>query len=572
MADEPRTAAPLTLIYLDVDDEITSAAARIRLAGADRVALVLPYGSRLATSRINFRLLAREATERGKQIEIICADASARALALAAGLPVHPSVASFEGRVPPGGGGGDGTGGADTAGVAGGAGAAAGGAAGAAGGTGGGSGAGGAGAASAKAGAEDDTQTRVLALPRRSSPKVPLVGPPRPPIRTGVAVGIGVGALVLVLLGGLLAVEVLPSATIVLHPRSEEIGPLELVVEARPDVTAPDAEALAIPAQTIVFELAASDTFPATGVKTVETKATGNVRFSNFDTGSANRIDAGAIVRTESGIEFVTLATVTLPNATIEFPFTIVPSTSTVGVEAVVAGPEGNVGNNSIVVVPKGENRRLLQVTNVEATAGGARTDSPVVSADDVEAATAALEAALVAELDEQVAAGTGVPAGITLFPETRAIGDAEFEEDPESLVGNEGAEFDLAATAQGTAIGVDPTPVEAIAESRLRARVTTGWTLVPESITPSVDDPLVVGGVITYPVTIAGTQVHDVDQAALIESIQGLVLADARNRLDDVGDVEIELWPDWVTKIPTRDDRITFTLAAPQPSASPAP
>ena len=71
--------APLSLVYLDVDDEITSAAARIRAAGAQEVALVLPYGSRLATSRINFRLLAREAAARGKKIEIIGADASARA-------------------------------------------------------------------------------------------------------------------------------------------------------------------------------------------------------------------------------------------------------------------------------------------------------------------------------------------------------------------------------------------------------------------------------------------------------------------------------------------------------------
>src|SRR5213078_1291367 len=88
--------APTPLIYLDVDDEITSAAARIRSAEAERLALVLPYGSRLATSRINFRLLAREAAARGKRLDIVCADASARALAAAAGLPVHASVAAFE--------------------------------------------------------------------------------------------------------------------------------------------------------------------------------------------------------------------------------------------------------------------------------------------------------------------------------------------------------------------------------------------------------------------------------------------------------------------------------------------
>ena len=49
------------VIYLDIDDEITSAAARIRAAEGSRVAVVLPYGSRVATSRINFRLLARDA-------------------------------------------------------------------------------------------------------------------------------------------------------------------------------------------------------------------------------------------------------------------------------------------------------------------------------------------------------------------------------------------------------------------------------------------------------------------------------------------------------------------------------
>ncbi|TAK00380.1 MAG: hypothetical protein EPO36_09150, partial [Chloroflexota bacterium] len=84
------------IVYLDVDDEITSAAARIRALEDERIALVLPLGSRLATSRINFRLLAREAEARGKRIEVITNDASARALAASAGLPTHLSVAAFE--------------------------------------------------------------------------------------------------------------------------------------------------------------------------------------------------------------------------------------------------------------------------------------------------------------------------------------------------------------------------------------------------------------------------------------------------------------------------------------------
>ena len=84
------------IVYLDVDDEITSAAARIRGVGERRVALVLPTGSRVSTSRINFRLLAREATLRGRELAIVTPEGASRALAASAGLPVFASVAEYE--------------------------------------------------------------------------------------------------------------------------------------------------------------------------------------------------------------------------------------------------------------------------------------------------------------------------------------------------------------------------------------------------------------------------------------------------------------------------------------------
>ncbi|HYM83558.1 MAG TPA: hypothetical protein VEY67_05365, partial [Candidatus Dormibacteraeota bacterium] len=84
------------VVYLDVDDEITSAAARIRSADASRVALVVPAGSRVATSRINFRLLAREALSAGRQLAIVAPDAASRSLAAAAGLDVFRTVGEYE--------------------------------------------------------------------------------------------------------------------------------------------------------------------------------------------------------------------------------------------------------------------------------------------------------------------------------------------------------------------------------------------------------------------------------------------------------------------------------------------
>src|SRR3990172_9065690 len=84
------------IVYLDIDDEITSAASRVREVAGRRVALVLPYGSRVATSRINFRLLSRDALISEKQLAVVAGDSATRALAASAGLPVFASVSEYE--------------------------------------------------------------------------------------------------------------------------------------------------------------------------------------------------------------------------------------------------------------------------------------------------------------------------------------------------------------------------------------------------------------------------------------------------------------------------------------------
>jgi hypothetical protein len=556
------------ILYLDADDEITSAAARIRSTEADRIALVLPYGSRLATSRINFRLLAREAAERGKTIEIVAADSSARALAAAAGLTVHPSVAAFEaGASGVLGAGTDGAPGAATTGEA-------------------------AGAATSSAAAtavvvpergnvvridppgSDDAPTGVIIVPRRSSERVPVVGRVKPPVRTGVAVGASVGILALVVVAAILAFLLLPSATIVLAPRSTQVGPLADSVEARPDVTAPDATTMQIPSKPYPFGAEASGTFTTTGKKVTDTAGTGNVTFANFDTGGSNTIPAGAIVKTESGIAFRTLEAANLPPASISFfpPFPVSPSTATVPVVAVVSGESGNVPPNTIIVVPKGENKNLTKVTNQDATSGGTHTESPQVSQADVTKAMATLNTQLAADFDTKIQAAVGVPAGTTLFPETKSLGVPTPSVDPKTLVGQQVATFDLALTAAGTVVGVDASPVKTVAEARLRSRVDAGSRLDPASITIDIGAPTVTGDTVTFPVTMHGTETKTVDQAALLAAIRGLDLPAARAKLQPFGDADIRVWPDWVTSIPTNADRVSLTIGSPAPAPSPSP
>ena len=94
----------MSVWYLELDDEITDAVARLRAAKDDRVVLVVPPGSRIGTGRINFRLLAREAETRGLTLALVSSDAQVRALAASAGLDVYATVSESEAAPATGGG------------------------------------------------------------------------------------------------------------------------------------------------------------------------------------------------------------------------------------------------------------------------------------------------------------------------------------------------------------------------------------------------------------------------------------------------------------------------------------
>ncbi|HSK52867.1 MAG TPA: baseplate J/gp47 family protein [Clostridia bacterium] len=585
------------IIYLDVDDEITSAAARIRRAETSRVAVVLPYGSKVATSRINFRLLARDALTHEKRLSIVAPDGATRALAASAGLPVFATVAEYEGAFEDG----DGDGSAPAGGAA--------------------------SAAAAGLGVDDATIAMPVPAPADGAtdgapaeavtPAAPPVPPAPKPVRevrpapapaaraeadaapgpatsipiiggfsrrsiprTPVLIAVAVVALAL-LVGGVGAYVLLPSATVVVTPHERLVGPRSFSVVADTTATEPDPGSGVIPAELVSIDVTAEDTFESTGTRVEQTRATGRVTFQNLDPGGANTIRAGSVVSTEGGVEFQTLRSVTLPAAEIVTgtPIVVIPTTARVDVEAVRNGPNGNVPANSITVVPSGENPTLTKVRNEAATRGGSRTEFPVVEQADVDAALAALGEQLTQSFDERLADPSIAPPEMTVFLETAVLGEPAPTTDPAELVGTEVETFDLAVAATGTVIAVDPSPVEAIAETRLAALVSPGSEIVDGSITIRPGSPLVEGQQISFPVTVEARQVSIPDAAELERLILGKSEAEARELLAPFGDVELTLWPDWVSSVPTIDGRVEVEVrpplpvaSTPTPTASPAP
>jgi hypothetical protein len=580
-----------TIIYLDVEDEITSAATRIRSATETRVALVLPFGSRLATSRINFRLLAREAMVNGKRLDLVAPDASARALAASAGLPVFASVAEYEtaleGRdglpagpdvpaVPET----PGTAMTKTAGAAGTGAAAAGAAvAGTVAAT---------GSASPRRSPRDREPTGIddtapfedaSARPRaepRAEPRV-VHAPRRRRIGAGVIVGFGILVLA-VAVAGVAAWLLLPTARISISPRIESIRPISLTVRADPDATAVDTDLGVIPAQTLTVPVTASAEFPATGRRVEETAATGGVRWTNCDPSASYTIPRGTTVRTRSGIAFKTEEEVFLPVAELSGTppnLEVKCQTSEVAVTAVEPGTAGNVEAGAIRVIPARYNRNLLSVTNPAATSGGSREEFRRVAQKDIDAALKQLGLDILAQFATALEEGAGAPPGTTVFPETASLGEPAPTLDPATLLNQEVESFTLGVTATGTVLAVDPSPVEAIAETRLQGSVSGGYTLVDGSIEVTVGEGSVVGGVVTFPADVSAKQVRPLDGEALRRQVLGLGRDEALAVLAPYGAVDLVLWPEWVSAVPSLEQRVTLTVEDPvevPPGEAPVP
>lgn len=563
------------IIYLEVDDEITTAAARIRDAGPTRIAVVLPYNSRVATSRINFRLLSRDALTHDKRLSIVTADPGARALAASAGLSVFASVADYD---------------------------------------------------SALVGAgDDDVDGPADARPESTAPaKAAPRTPPQPPavaaaapaiepedtIRTAVpreaAARLGgraagptaaptgarsdptrepdagrrsrapwlIGGAILalaILVGGVGAFVLLPSATIVVTPRADRVGPNQLTIIADTTATEPDPVAGVVPASEITIPVEVSDTFSATGTRIELSKATGTVRFQNLDPTSTNRIAAGSILRTQSGVRFRTDATVTVPQADL-VGFTIFPSRASVTVTAVDGGPDGNVDAGTIVEVPNGKSSIFLKVANPAKTDGGVREEFSRVTQDDIDGALAALNLKVQQVFREAMDDPSLAADGATVFPTSGRLGSTATDIDPATLLGQEVATFAVAMSATGTVLAVDPTPVGEIAETRLRAAVEVGRQLVAESVDIVIGEAIVVGQSIRFPVTATAEQITILDADQLKAQILGRSVADARSILEAYGRVDLSVSPDWIGSVPGFESRVTVTIDQAVPVETPTP
>jgi hypothetical protein len=367
-----------------------------------------------------------------------------------------------------------------------------------------------------------------------------------------------------------------PSATVVMTLRQEAVGPLTVSVKIDPSVTAANYQTGTVPGVRKTFPVDASDTFPATGVKVVETAATGTVTFTNYSTDPVI-VPKGTQVSTAAGVAFATASTVTVPMSTHDTssPPNYTQGTANVAVTAVKSGLSGNVPANAITRVPAAlaselqANPGQRSVTNKSATSGGTHTETPQIQQSDIDAAEVSLRARLEGTFQSAYKAPGAMPSGSSLFAESAQLGLATCNPDPAGLLNQNAATFQLDCQGTGTVTVADMAAVTEVARRRARASVRTGYSLVEESVTTKVGVGSVQGSTLVVPVVVQGVAVVVVDADQLRAGIKGKSLDEARAFLAQYGQAEITVSPDWASTMPSFDFRIDIQLVVPSVTPS---
>lgn len=544
----------MSTIYVEADDEITTAIGRIRATTDTDAILVVPAGSKIATSRINFKLLARDAAERRMNVVAVSDEPQVRALAISAGLPAYDSISAAEQalaifreqdrrlnerihRTMP---------------------------------------------REHPSSGEPPTNTQVLppsvvaraaAVPLDTAVLPVAVATdgrkPRKKRRIPIAPLLVIG-LVVVLLAGVAygAYVFLPTASITLRPLATQVQTQPFVVTADPNVAVVDPGAGVIPAQTVSVPVHVEGTFNATGIDAHDTRATGTVTFKSENTVNAVSIPKDTTVSTQDGTDFVTLEDVVVPKAS----FSTGPTTADVDVRAVKGGTAGNVDAGTITVVPAVFSQQVISVSNSDPTTGGKHVEDQVVSQDDYNAALTSLSGQLETALQTALANPNSVPRGLVAFPQTAQLSAGQPDQPATAIVGVVEPNFAIALDATADVTAVNESQIEQVAAARLSDALQSGQQLVGSAVNATHDAGTVVGNAVVYNVQASGQGFRNPDPQSVMAAIRGKSLVDARAALAALGTADISIWPDFVDHLPDQTARISIIIVPPAPAPSPTP
>jgi hypothetical protein len=525
MTTTPASGPKKDVIYVDIEDDITSIIDKVKHADATIVALVPPKRIGVLQSVVNLKLLQRAAEGVHKRVVMITSDASLTALAAGAMIPVarnlqskpeipeQNSLDSDDEEVITG--------------------------------------------EEVSASDDTDTDTPLVVAPitasaaaskakarRRGGPTVPNFDRFRN--KTALIAG-GVLALILFFVW---AVVFAPKAVVTIAAKTTPYS-VNKAVTAVPNGTL-SAESGTLGAVTKEIAKTANVDFQATGKKDVGEKATGPVKFTNSSSSPAT-VTAGTKLTTSGGLAFVLDTAVSVPAATLSFscPNYLCPSSANGTVTALEPGTKYNSASGSLTGGPSN-----VTAAFTAAAAGGTDKIITVVSEQDAAAAREKLTAqnaeAVKAELKKQFSNDIMVvDESFTATPGNPSVAPA---------IGQEASTAKLSVETKYTLLGLKRTDVAAIIERDLKKQIAG---IPNQSIYDKGADSVRFTSVSrendTFKLSIQTTGYVGplIDTAKLSQQLsgkrEGEIIAQVKT-YDGIENVTVNFSPFWVSKAPSAD------------------
>lgn len=535
------------VIYIDIEDDITSVIEKVKGASAPIVALVPPKRIGVLQSIVNLKLLQRAATGAKKRVVLITGNQALTGLAAGLAIPVAKNLQSRP-EVP---------------------------------------------AATTQAVADEevingdelpvgelaktaDEPIEIDGLDLDETPSAAPAAAVTAPFATKAAarapkkstipdfdkfrkklfLGIGGGILLVAFL--VWALFFAARATVSITAQTNVVN-INKVLQLRSNATLDPAQAVT-PFTSKQVKKTASVDFTPTGQKDVGEKATGSVKFSN-EGGDPASIPAGTQVVSASGLPFVTNAAVTVPAATLTFGNEcgadhLCEGTSTIGVTAAGRGTKYNGASGAVSGSFDGASGAFT-----DATAGGTDKTATVVSQSDIDKAKDKLTAQdsnqVKTELKKQFSAD------MVVINESFTIDPGQPTSAP--AVDQEASAAKLTSETTYTLLGVKHTDLKAIFDTYTKSQIANAAN---QKIYASGDDKASFTefnkGDSGYSVRVqAGAQVGpNIDEKALAQQLTKKRSGEIQQQVEaiqGVEDVSVKFSPFWVTKAPGKADRITI-------------
>lgn len=362
---------------------------------------------------------------------------------------------------------------------------------------------------------------------------------------------------------GVIAFIILPRATIRIFPKTEMFSEkFEIIVDK--DGQSVDLDKGILPGQIKTFERKGEkEKFQATGEKNKGKKAKGEIIVYNKFSSDPQTLPASTIFESQ-GKKFYSLSEVTIPGAQIKGGKTVAGQAKVL-VEAEEPGEEYNLSPASFNIQSIAvEKQKDIFGKSVKEFSGGTTEMIKVVSEEDIKNAKEKLFQETTAKLLEELS--NSLPSNELFIKgsEKKEIINVETEAEPDKEV----SEFEMAVNVKITLMLFNKKDFKDLIFYQIDKKLSSEKFVLNDDINSGIKfnpvDFNVQLGKLRTEILVEKTVAWRFDEKSVENSVTGKSSQEARNILlqnQNIKDVEVNLWPFWVEKVPSNEEKINLIL-----------